>query len=287
VKPGVKESTAMLLAAPETVAVQGPRRTLWPAGPRWTALGTRLALASAFPLLLLAWWQYASSHGLLPVQILPPPGQVADTLHQLWTSGELPRHLQFSLLRVVQGFLIGGLIGIGLGITMGCSRLGEELLNPLFKAFCQVPTIAWLPLMMLVFGIGEALKIVIITKAVLVPMTINTFEGIRGIPAAYLEVARALQLRRRTQLFRLVFPAVFPPMFSGVRQGLSHSWVALVGVELLASTEGIGYLMSWGRIIFQLDVVFVGILFIGGVGLAMDLGLRRIERRLTRRQSGR
>jgi sulfonate transport system permease protein len=75
-------------------------------------------------------------------------------------------------------------------------------------------------------------------------------------------------------------------MFSGVRQGLSHSWVALVGVELLASTEGIGYLMSWGRIVFQLDVVFVGILFIGGVGLAMDLGLRRIEQRLTRRQSG-
>jgi sulfonate transport system permease protein len=154
------------------------------------------------------------------------------------------------------------------------------MINPTFRAFCQVPTMAWLPLMMLVFGIGETLKIVIITKAVLIPMTVNTFEGIRRIPAQYFEVARVLRLSRRTTLTRLVLPAIFPPMFAGVRQGLGHAWVSLVGVELLASTQGIGYMMSWGRVIFQLDIVFAGVLVVGLVGLAMDVGLRRIESRL-------
>jgi sulfonate transport system permease protein len=252
----------------------------------WSAWLGRVVIAVAFPLALLALWQCAAARAWLPVQILPPPELVADTLHQLWTSGELPAHLRISFLRVVQGFLIGASLGVGLGLVMGCWRLGEETLDPLFKAFCQVPTMAWLPLMMLLLGIGEALKIVIIVKAVMVPMTVNTFEAIRGIPVGYLEVARALRLCQRTRLLRLVLPAVFPQMFSGVRQGLSHAWVALVGVELLASTEGIGYLMSWGRIVFQLDIVFVGILVIGGVGLAMDIGLRGVERHLSRWQGG-
>jgi sulfonate transport system permease protein len=243
---------------------------------RWS----RVAEAAAFPLLLLIVWQAACSVNLVASEILPSPWMVLETLQRLWNNGDLVSHLSISFSRVLQGFFIGGLIGITLGVTMGVSRVAEEMINPTFRAFCQVPTMAWLPLMMLVFGIGETLKIVIITKAVLIPMAINTFEGIRRIPVQYFEVAKVLRLNRRLTLTKLVLPAVLPPMFSGVRQGLSHAWVSLVGVELLASTQGIGYLMSWGRVIFQLDIVFAGVIVVGIVGLAMDIGLRRIESRL-------
>ncbi len=128
----------------------------------------------------------------------------------------------------------------------------------------------------------EALKIVAIVKASLVPMTITTYDGIRSIPVQYLEIARVLKLRRWTQLTRLILSAVIPPMFSGVRQGLGHSWVSLVGVELLASTEGIGFLMTWGRVVFQLDVVLVCVVVIGSIGLAMDWGFAALEGRLSR-----
>jgi sulfonate transport system permease protein len=213
---------------------------------------------------------------------------VVEAFADLWSSGDLPHHLHTSIVRVVHGFLIGGTIGLGLGLLMGVSRIAEAMIYPLFRAFCQVPTMAWLPLMMVLFGIGEGLKIIIITKSVMVPMCINSFEGVRGIPDRYFEVANALCLRRVTFFRRLILPAVFPPMFTGVRLGLSHAWVSLVGVELLASTEGIGYVMHWGRTIFQLEVVFVGVFIIGAVGLAMDMSMRKIERRLSHwRSAGR
>jgi sulfonate transport system permease protein len=239
-----------------------------------------IAEASALPLLLLLLWQAASSLNLVAPEILPPPALVLQTFARLWASGELGGHLAISFSRVLQGFLLGGAIGIAVGLTMGVSRVAELMIGPLFRAFCQVPIMAWLPLMMLVFGVGEMLKVIIIAMAVLVPMAINTFEGIRRIPPHYLEVAKVLRLRRRTLLLKLLLPAIFPPMFSGVRQGLSHAWVSLIGVELLASTKGIGYMMSWGRVIFQLDIVFAGVIVVGLVGFAMDLVLRRIERRL-------
>lgn len=243
---------------------------------------TRIGQAVALPLFLLLLWQGAFSSGLVSPVVLPSPAMVVGAFDELYATGDLAGHLQTSVQRVVHGFLIGGLIGIGLGLAMGVSRVAEEMIYPLYRAFCQVPTMAWLPLMMMLFGIGETLKIIIITKSVMVPMCINTFEGVRGIPAKYFEVARTLCVRRSTLLTRLVLPAVFPPMFTGVRQGLSHAWVSLVGVELLASTEGIGYVMHWGRTIFQLEIVFVGVFIVGAVGLAMDIGMRRIEAYLMR-----
>ncbi|MDB5989925.1 MAG: sulfonate transporter [Herbaspirillum sp.] len=277
----LKAIPAERLIASESMPLPMPlsaRKT--PAGQIQKIHWLRIAEASAFPLLLLLLWQAASSLNLAASEILPSPALVLQTFARLWLSGELGGHLAISFSRVLQGFLLGGAIGIAVGLTMGVSRVAEQMIGPLFRAFCQVPIMAWLPLMMLVFGVGEMLKAVIIAMAVLVPMAINTFEGIRRIPPHYLEVAKVLRLRRRTLLLRLLLPAIFPPMFSGVRQGLSHAWVSLIGVELLASTKGVGYMMSWGRVIFQLDIVFAGVIVVGLVGLAMDLVLRHIERRL-------
>jgi sulfonate transport system permease protein len=130
---------------------------------------------------------------------------------------------------------------------------------------------------MMLLGIGEALKIVLIVKAVATPIALQTHLGVRDIDPQLIEVARVLRLGALTRVRRLIVPSAMPAFLTGLRLGLAQAWVSLVAVELLASSEGIGFLMVWGRQLFQLDVVFVCMIVIGAVGLTMDLILQVIE----------
>ncbi len=234
------------------------------------------------PLLALALWSLSAQRGWLPPQVLPAPAEVWLTLEDLWRSGDLVSHLGISLLRVAQGFGVGAAIGLALGTAMGLSRTIEAYVRPLFVAVAQVPTIGWLPLLMLPLGIGEALKVVIIAKAALVPVTLNTLDGIRGVPPAWREVGAVFRYDRFQLLRHVILPAAVPPIFTGVRYGLTNSWKALVAVELLASAEGIGYLLVWGRQMFQMDLVIAGMVVIAAVGLLFDGALALVEQRLQR-----
>ncbi|QCO00653.1 ABC transporter permease [Azospirillum argentinense] len=259
------------------MAPRRPERTAW-----LTERAAALLLPLVVPAVLLALWQLSATHGWVSVQVLPPPALVAQTLFDLLWSGDISGNLWISLRRILSGFLIGGLAGMALGVAMGLSLRVEHYLSPLFRAVAQVPSLGWLPFLILLVGIGEPLKFLIIAKACFVPMALNSFEGIRNIPPSFLEVARVFRLSRRALVLKVVLPATLPPVFSGVRLALSHAWIALVIVEMLASTEGIGYLTAWGRTLFQVDVVMAGMAVIGVVGLTMDAGLKRIERRLRR-----
>lgn len=249
-------------------------------------IGRDRVAAAALPLVvpgvLLALWQLSAIHGWVSVQILPPPALVVQTFVELLLSGDIAENLWISTRRVIVGFLIGAGAGIAFGVAMGLSPKVEQYLSPLFRGIAQVPSLGWLPFLILLVGIGEPLKFIIIAKSCFVPLALNTHEGIRNVPRQYLEVARVFRLSRRTLVSKVVLPAALPPVFSGVRLALSHAWIALVIVEMLASTEGIGYLMTWGRTLFQVDVVMAGMVVIGAIGLVMDVGLRRVERRLRR-----
>lgn len=239
-------------------------------------------LPLVLPSAVLVLWQAAAFWGWISPQILPPPLMVLETLADLVRTGELGDAMLISLQRVVSGFAIGGTLGIAVGVAMGLSKPLEQYLNPLFKAVAQVPSLGWLPFLILLVGIGESLKIIIIAKSCFVPMVLNTHEGIRAIPRQYKEVGQVFRLGRWTLLRRVMLPAALPSVFGGVRLALSHAWIALVIVEMLASTEGVGYLMTWGRTLFQIDIVMAGMVVIGIIGLAMDAGLKRIEQRLRR-----
>ncbi|WP_348629371.1 ABC transporter permease [Methylobacterium sp. 17Sr1-1] len=239
-----------------------------------------IALGLLVPLGLLVAWAAAAASGWLPEQILPAPRIVAETLVEMVRSGELAQHAGISGLRVLAGFSLGAGFGLLLGGAMGLSRRVEDAVSPLFTALAQVPTLGWIPLLMLFLGIGETLKIVVIAKAALVPVTLNTAAGIRAIPEGYREVARAYRFTRVQTLRRLILPASVPPVFTGIRYGLTKAWTALVAVELLASAEGLGYLLVWGRQMFWLDTMIVAMALIGLVGVAMDAVLARIEARL-------
>lgn len=240
------------------------------------------ALGLIFPALLLGLWWWATEKALLPANILPAPKTVLATFREFLSTGELASNLGISLLRVAKGFALGSLLGLALGFALGFSPAIESWIGPTFRTLAQVPSLAWIPLLMQVLGIDESLKLVVMAKAAMIPIAFTTSAGIRDIPPAYREVGRVLRLTPFSMLFRIVLPGALPSIFSGMRQGLAHVWVSLIIVEMLASAEGIGYLMSWGRTIFQLDIVLMGIVVIGVIGFLLDLILKLAEARLLR-----
>ena len=265
-----------LASRPQASRAASPRKTRatrWPRLPDWL-------LAWPLPLAVLAVWALAAHFEWVAPQVLPAPEAVALTFKDSLLSGELWANLQISLLRVLAGFSVGLVGGLSLGVAMGLSPTFKDYVYPTFKAFAQVPVLGWLPLLMLLVGIDEALKIILISKAALVPITLNTYKGIQGVPTRYIEVARVLQFSRWQMLSKVVFPAALAPIWNGVRYGLTHAWLALVVVELLASSEGLGYMIVYGRQLFQLDVVLAAVVVVGAVGYALDKLLALIERRL-------
>jgi sulfonate transport system permease protein len=246
----------------------------------------RPLLGLPVPALLLAAWWWATMAHLVPEEILPPPATVLRAFTTLIAGGDLQNNLLISLGRVAYGFLGGALAGLAFGAGMGFSDGFARFTRPTFLIVSQIPVLAWLPFLMLLLGIGEALKIVLVAKSVFVPVALSTAAGIRGVPARWLELARALQFSRWKTLHQVVLPAALPQLFGGLRYGLTHAWMALVLVELLASYEGIGYLMIYSRQLFQLDVMVAIMLVIGLVGLLFDRALALGETWLTRRYGG-
>ena len=248
---------------------------------RWPQWASRW-VAWPFPLLVLLLWYLGAEYEWIAPQVLPSPAAVWATLVDLFRSGEIWGHLQVSLQRVFGGFALGLVVGGALAVAMGLSPVFKDYVYPLFKAFSQIPVLGWLPLLMLLVGIDEALKIILIAKAALVPVAINTYKGIQGVPTCYIEVARVLRFTRWQLLTKVVLPSAFAPIWNGVRYGFTHAWLALVVVELLASSEGIGFLIVYGRQLFQLDVVLAAVVVVGVVGFLLDKALALLEVRLTR-----
>lgn len=251
--------------------------------PSFGELSTRLsygAVGLLLPLAVLGLWKYAVIHEWIAIQLLPPPELVWQSLRELWESGELSSNLAVSLGRIAWSVLIGSIVGWLLGFSMGLSRTARAYLYPSFEVFSQFPVVGWIPILIIFLGIDEGLKIAAISIAVVVPVTVATYKGILNIPRNLLEVAQVYRFSHTQVLLRVVLPAALPSLFSGFRQGIMQAWLALVFVELLASSEGLGYLMVWGRQLMQLDLVFVGVIVIGIVGVLLDLSLRWMESRL-------
>ncbi|MDM1248928.1 ABC transporter permease [Acinetobacter sichuanensis] len=238
-------------------------------------------IGSIFPLFLLLLWHVAVEKSWVNPLLLPAPDLVWTALKDLYESGELWANLSISLTRIAYGFSAGMLLALILGLSMGLSRTVEAYVWPTFKVINLVPVVGWIPLLILLVGIDEALKIILIAKAALVPMTINIFKGVRNIPESLTEVVDVYQLSTWSRFKNLVLPGAFMSFIGGLRLSLASAWGALVAVELLASSEGIGYLMVYGRQIFQLDVVMATVIVIGFVGFFFDVLIRLLQKKLS------
>ncbi|MBD1587412.1 ABC transporter permease subunit [Pseudomonas typographi] len=245
---------------------------------RWPAFG-RSALPWIVPLCVLALWWVASHRHWMSPQSLPTPELVWSSLLEL-AAGELWSNLWISLQRLLRGLLAGIAAGALLGAWLGASRRAERMVLPTLSALAQIPTLAWIPLFMVCFGIGEALKMAVLIKAVVMPVLMHTLVGVRDAQPRLREAATVLRLPFGLRLRRLILPAALPSFMAGVRLALSAGWASLLAVELLASSEGLGYLMVWARQLFMLDIVFVCIVLIGLLGVALDRGIGWLDRRL-------
>ena len=256
--------------------VEVPRTSAWA-----TTLGDR-SLPWLLPLTLLGLWYLGVEQGWLSEQVLPPPAYVYETLSDLFASGDLWINAAASLQRVVVGFALGGAIGVALGLAMGLSKTVEDYLLPTFNAIVQIPVLGWLPFALLLFGIGEPLKYVLIAKAAMVPSTLCTWQAFHQAPKGLLEAGRAYGFSRWQSVVFIVLPAAIPTLVTGLRLGFTKAWLSLVVVELVASSEGLGYLIVYGRQLFQLDLVMAAVVVVGAIGLVIDRGFDYAERRLNR-----
>ncbi len=243
------------------------------------------ALAFLLPLLaLVVVWHLVTRAGWFPPELMVPPATIGTAFAELWHSGELGAHLSVSLSRLAFGFVLGCAIGIVFGLLMGISPLLEDLSAPLFNMIRQVPSVALIPILILLFGIGETFKILIVIKAAFFPVALAAYDAVRNVSRSIREVAAVYQLSR-SQVFRLILlPATVAPVITGMRLGLGRSWGVLVGAELLAAESGIGQMMEFGRQMFQLDVVMVGVVLTGLIGFSLDRAFKLLERRLNRWQ---
>lgn len=245
------------------------------------ALGSAALSLSGIVTLFLAWWTITKL-GLFPAQVLPSPERVALAFAASVRSGDLARNLSASLSILAAGYVIGASLGVAFGVAMALSRTVESYTSGLFHAIRQVPTIAFIPMLVLVFGIEATFKIVVVGKASFYPAALAAYTAVQGLPKRYFDVADVYRLSSLTRLRSVILPASLPPVLTGLRLSLSRAWVALVAAELLVADRGIGQMMELGRQTFRLDVVLMGVVLIGAIGFALDRGFKQVERLLVR-----
>ena len=215
----------------------------------------------------------------IPAHQLPAPSQVGQTLWWLAAGGELWGHIGVSLARVAAGFAIGAALAVLIGAWVGLSRRAESYLEPTFQALRAIPSLAWVPLLLLWLGIDETPKVVLIALGAFFPVYLALLAGIRNVDRKLVEVGRLHRLSGVELTRRILLPAALPSLFTGLRGALSLSWMFLVAAELIAATQGLGYLLSDGRETSRPDLVIAAILLLAVLGKLSDGLLKRLETR--------
>lgn len=259
-------------------------RGLRPARPaRTRTAASRLALLVPLILplgLVAAWFLVTSVTHLFPPYQLPPPEHVLETARELAKDGELWRHVSASLFRVLSGFAIGAAVAVLLGTLVGLSRAAELVLDPTLQLVRNVPSLAWVPFLLLWMGIGESPKITLIAIGGFFPVYLNLVAGIHQTDRKLVEVGYVFGMRRFELVRRIVLPSALPYLLTGLRIGLGQCWLFMVAAELIASTRGLGFLLIDGQTTVRPDIMLVGIITLAILGKLTDALVRLVERRL-------
>ncbi|MDD2774667.1 MAG: ABC transporter permease [Gallionella sp.] len=241
----------------------------------------RLLRGLLLPALVLSGAEIAARYGWIESRLLPPPSAIALTLWQLAHDG-LWKHIGASVARVAAGFVIGAILGLGFAVLVGLSRRVEELVDPTLQALRNVPSLAWVPLLLLWFGIDETPKITMIALGAFFPVYLNVVCGIQNVDRKLIEVGEIYGLNKFQLARRILLPAALPAVFTGLRTALGLAWMFLVAAELIAASQGLGYLLSDGRETSRPDIVIAAIFLIAVLGKTSDSLLHGIEVRSLR-----
>ena len=239
--------------------------------------------AATLVVLVFLWWGEATLH-LVPPLFLPPPGAVVAAFFAVAADGfvdaSLSQHVAASLSRVFAALVVAILTAVPTGLALGLNRIARGILDPLIELYRPIPPLAYLPLIVIWFGIGETSKVLLIYLAIFAPIAIATRAGVRSIPEERIRAARALGASRAQVLRLVVLPNALPDILTGIRIGLGAGWSTLVAAELIAATRGLGFMVQSAAQFLVTDVVVMGIFVIAAVALALELAVRFLERRL-------
>jgi sulfonate transport system permease protein len=228
-------------------------------------------------LLLLAWWLGTDVGHAFTENQLPPPRRLWSALAELVRHGDYSRHVSASLRRVGLGFAVGASFGLVIGTLVGLSRLVERLIDPTLQAVRNVPSLAWVPFLLLWLGIDETPKVALIAIGAFFPVYLNLVSGIRQVDRNFVEVGEIFGLSRHALVLRIFLPAATPYALTGLRIGIGQAWLFLVAAELIASTRGLGFLLVDGQNNLRPDIMLVSILTLAVLGKIADSLLRFVE----------
>jgi sulfonate transport system permease protein len=243
-------------------------------------------IGGVLPAGILLTWYLVTHFKLVKPVFLPSPWEVVTSFDDMIVNQDLLTDFRVSAVVVSEGFLLGSLLGILTGIAAGLSKTVDRFLGPTLNSLRQVPTLAWLPLIVLWIGVGTWAKSILIGKAVFFPVFLNTLQGIRGVSKEHIEVARIFEYNKALLLRKVILPAASPSIFVGLRYGAGLAWAFLIAAEMLGGRYGLGYLLMRSQELLLTSQLFVVIFIIGAVGFAVDIGLRKVESHLLRWKKG-
>ena len=212
-------------------------------------------------------------------RILPGPWKVVRAIAELTRNGLLIKHVVASLFRVTWGYLSAVALGIPLGLCLGWFRRGERTLNPILQLFRPISPLAYIPIAILWFGVGDLAAIFIIFVASFLPLTLTAMNAVHHIPEVHLNAGRNFGLSSAQLVRHVIYPAVLPQLLVGMRLALGIAWLVVVAAEMIAVNSGLGFLIIDSRNAGgRYDLVIAGMVLIGAVGLCLDVAMRRMER---------
>ncbi|WP_179254984.1 ABC transporter permease [Burkholderia sp. AU15512] len=255
-----------------------PRRPASPTAGRRDPLRRWRIAGLALPFAALALLEVVVRQGWLPNHLVPAPSEILDTLARLGVT-RVARHVGASTLRVAAGFAAGAGLALVVGAAMGLSRRIDALFEPTFQALRAIPSLAWVPVLLLWLGIDEAPKITLIAIGAFFPVHLAVVAGIRDVDRKLVELGAVYRLGPFALFRRILLPAALPQIVTGLRTGLSLAWMFMVAAELIAATRGLGFLLSDGRETGRPDLVFGAILLLALLGKLTDGAMARIESR--------
>lgn len=238
------------------------------------------------PVLVLLLWYVATAQQWISPAKLPGPAAVITAFNETVATGVLADDLLMSLQRAAIGLVVGVTLGFVLAVLAGLSRFGDSVIDGNVQVKRAIPNLALIPLFIIWLGIGETMKVAVIALGVMVPIYINTHAALRSIDRRFVELGQTVALTRKRFIRDIVIPASLPGFFTGLRLGVTGAWTALVVVETINATSGIGYMISQARTYGQTELVLLGLIIYGVLGFSSDAAVRIIERRvLSWRQS--
>lgn len=237
--------------------------------------------------LALLFWEYVVPLGVIPgvrAEYLGTPSGIGAAAVELGRKGYgghgLFDHVRASLFRTAAGFAVAACLGVPLGIVLGYNRRAAAFLLPIFGFLRPIPALAFIPIVVIWFGIGEFAKVFVIFMTAFLYVLLGSVSGVRSVPNDYFRLSRNYHLSTFSTLFRVVLPSALPEIFVSLRTAMALSWAVVVASELIAAQVGLGYLIQSASQVYAINKVYVGVALIGLVGVTIDMGFLMIERRM-------